>query len=293
MNRYAGRAGDLVGEVESAVQRLENPWLRFTEEEGQATLFAREAVEDQFELIVAAGGDGTVNEVVNGMVSNAGRTRLGVLPLGTGNDLARSLDIPPDLDGAIDILLEGQTRGVDVIRVVNSSVRYFVNMSSCGFSGQVDENLTPEMKQAWGGVAYLISGVGTLPELTTYRTLIRFDDSDWQELDLYNIVVANAPYVGGGIPIAPAAKLNDGLVDVMIVPVTSTPRLILAMTEILLGRHMESEIVIHRRARKVSFQSVPDMWINVDGELIGREPSSFDVLDDALQIVTGPNPGAF
>jgi diacylglycerol kinase (ATP) len=279
--------------VEAVIRKFENPLLRITEEEGEGKLFARQAIEDGFDLIIAAGGDGTVNEVVNGIVPNAGRTRLGILPLGTGNDLARSLDVPTDLSAAVDIILAGETRRVDVIKVVNSSIRYFINMSSCGFSGQVDENLTPEMKQAWGGMAYLMSGLGTLPELTPYKTHIQFDDYDPEELDLYNLVIANARYVGGGIQVAPAAKLNDGLIDVMIIPVTSTPRLILAMTEILLGRHLDSDIVIHRRARKVSFNSYPNMWINVDGELIGREPATFEVLDDALEIITGPDPEAF
>ena len=101
-------------------------------------------------MIVSAGGDGTLNEVVNGIAQTGCNAALAVFPLGTGNDFARTLGVPTGLDSAIEQIMAGRTRAIDLVRVTSDSVRYFVNVSSGGFSGVVDEKLTPEMKRTWG-----------------------------------------------------------------------------------------------------------------------------------------------
>lgn len=287
LNPQAGSVGD-VETVKAGVQRLGDVTLYTTEHPGDAQRHARQALADGCAFIVAAGGDGTINEVVNGLSENWEQAALGILPLGTGNDFVRTINVPLDLDRALDVLAARKTRLLDVVCVTSDATRYFINVSAGGFSGLVDEKLTSEMKQTWGPLAYLRSAAAALPDLTDYHTFIAFDDEDALEVKVYNVVVANARYVAGGIPIAPQAEPDDGLVDVLIVPAESMPRLALLVPQILLGQHVDNDLVRFRRARKLRVDSHPRMWFNADGELVGNEPSTFEVLPRTLQVIVGP-----
>lgn len=236
-------------------------------------------------MIVAAGGDGTLNEVINGIREKAGETSVGLIPLGTGNDFARSLGLPTDLDEALDVLRAGQTRAIDLVRVTSDEVRYFVNVSAGGFSGLVDEKLTPEMKKTWGPLAYLRSAAAALPELRAYRTTLAFDETESLTLQLYNVVIANGRYVAGGRLIAPEASLDDGLLDIILIQERSAPELALLAAQVALGAHLSSEAIVFRRAAKLTVNSKPGMWFNVDGELVGNEPARFEILPSALRFV--------
>lgn len=287
LNPAAGSA-DEAASLQAEVKRLGNVAIWETTGPGDATRFAREALAQHYNLVVAAGGDGTINEVVNGLASGWDQVILGVIPLGTGNDLCRTLDIPDDVQAAVDILVRGVTHAIDLVRVESDAVRYFVNVSAGGFSGLVNEQLTSEVKATWGPLAYLRSALSALPDLTDYHATIIFDDEEPQDLVAYNIVIANARYVASGVPIAPEALLDDGLMDVVIIPAASLPRLAPLAPLIMLGRHLSSEDVIFRRAHKVTVDSTPGMWFNTDGELVGNEPATFVVLPKALRVIVGP-----
>lgn len=287
LNPNAGRA--LTREqLESQLERLPGLAIQQTREPGDAERLAAEAAGKGYDLVVAAGGDGTLNEVVNGLAADFGRAKLGLLPMGTANDFARTINVPSDIPAAAEILLAGATQQVDVVRYTGSRTRYFANVSAGGFSGLVNEALTDEMKQDWGPLAYLRSAASALPNLTDYRTFISIDDEPEAELQIYNIVIANARYVAGGVPIAPDAQLNDGLADIVIVPAASMLELAVLAPQMLLGTHLASELILFRRAGKISVRSQPGMWFNVDGELIGNSPATFEVLPRALTIVVGP-----
>lgn len=286
LNPQAGTVGD-VATIKRALQRLGDVSFRLTQQPGDAQKLAYEAVEDGCELVIAAGGDGTVNEVVNGLARDFSAAQLGIIPLGTGNDFVRSINVPTDLEAAMQIVQAGRAQKLDVVRVISDDTRYFINVSAGGFSGMVDEKLTSEMKRSWGPLAYLRSAAEALPNLTDYHTYIAFDDDAATEIKTYNIVIANARYVAGGIPIAPQAQIDDGQVDVLIIPVTSMPKLALLAPQILLGQHLDSDLLIVRRARKISVDSTPRMWFNADGELVGNEPSTFEVLPQALEVIVG------
>ena len=256
-----------------------------SEGSGDAEKFASEA--SNFEVIVSAGGDGTLNEVVNGIARGGCNAALGVLPLGTGNDFARTLGVTNNLDTAIEQVAAGKTRAIDLVRVTSDSVRYFANVSSGGFSGVVDEKLTPEMKRTWGPLAYLRSAAAAFSELRGYATKVSLDDAEALELDLYNVIVANGRYVAGGIPIAPEADLTDGLLDIVLIPERGPAELAILAAQILVGKHLSSDAIIFRRAKKIAISSRPGMWFNVDGELIGNEPATFELLPGALRCVVG------
>src|SRR5947207_1662100 len=282
LNPIAGGVKD-IDAIRELLRGLNPERFCVSEQAGDAEKFASDAAD--FELIVSAGGDGTLNEVVNGIAQGGCNAALGLLPLGTGNDFARTLGVPNNVGTAIEQIMAGKTRGIDLVRVTSDQVRYFINVSSGGFSGLVDEKLTPEMKRTWGPLAYLRSAAAAFPKLRGYTTRVVLDHDTPQEIDLYNVVVANGQYVAGGVPIAPEAKVADGLLDVLLIPERGPTDLALLAAQIVVGRHLSSDAVIFRRAKTIAISSRPGMWFNVDGELIGNEPATFELLPGALRCI--------
>jgi diacylglycerol kinase (ATP) len=283
-----------VGEIEALKQTLEKlpgATVDFTTKAGDARRMARQALRSGAERIVAAGGDGTLNEVVDGMAADFGGARLGLIPLGTGNDFARSIDVPADLAGALAVLSQGRTRAVDVgLGHFGKLHRYFVNMSAGGFSGKVSEK-AGEAKDRWGPLAYLRAAIGTLPELEGFKARIQIDESERLEVEIYNAVVSNGRYVAGGIPVAPQSSVDDGLLDLMLVPIATIPQIALLVPQVLLGLHTNSDLLLFRRASRIEIDSDPRMSFNVDGEVIGDEPARFEVLPRALEVIVGERGG--
>jgi diacylglycerol kinase (ATP) len=284
VNRRAGSVTDL-DELLSQLQRLEPAALRVTRRRGDAEKFAHEAVRKKCGYVVAAGGDGTLNEVINGIAKHARQVRLGLVPLGTGNDFARSLQLPLDVEENIDILLARKSMAIDLVRVQSDHTRYFVNVAAGGFSGDVADKLTTKIKQAWGPLAYLRSAAAALPKLHAYKTEIVFDEEERLTIDLYNVVIGNGRFVAGGLPIAPKADPADGQHDVNLIPKRPGPEMALLAAEIVLGNHLSNSAVIFRRVKKIAVRSRPGMWFNVDGELVGQAPAVFQIIPGALNFI--------
>ncbi|MDQ6765039.1 MAG: diacylglycerol kinase family lipid kinase [Verrucomicrobiota bacterium] len=275
--------------IRAQLERLPDAVVHFTAHEGDATQLAQRALAENCETVIAAGGDGTLNEVINGIAPHADRVQVGLIPLGTGNDFARMLALPATISDCVDLLRTGVTRQIDLVRVTSDRVRYFINVSAGGFSGTVDEKMTPEIKQNWGPFAYLRCAAEALPELRSYRTEITLDDAAVLQHDLYNVVIANGRYVAGGTLIAPEASIDDGLLDVVLIPQNSAGDIALVAAQIMVGSHLSSEGVVFRRAAKVAVNSTPGMWFNVDGELVGNEPAVFEIMPRAIRFLA-PQP---
>jgi diacylglycerol kinase (ATP) len=286
VNPIAGSIVDLDVLLEQ-LRPLNPKELRLTQRAGEAESFAQEAIREGCGYVIAAGGDGTLNEVINGIATPhlARGIRVGIVPLGTANDFARSIRLPASVEDNIDILGAKQTTPIDLVRITSDRTRYFVNVSAGGFSGAVDEKLTPEIKSAWGPLAYLRSAAAALPELHEYHTTIVFDDVESLVIDLYNVIVANGQFVGGALPIAPKADPADGLLDVLLIPKRPPAKMVLLAAEMLLGNHLSSDAVMFRRATKISVQSQPAMSFNADGELVGDDPAVFQIIPLALEFV--------
>ena len=287
-NPGAGSVDDGDETVEQLRSAAGDANVRLTRTVGEATRLAQQAVEEGFDTIAAAGGDGTLNEVVNGIAPHIDRVRVGLIPLGTGNDFARVLDLPDAIEDALEVLREGHTKAVDLVRFTSDKVRHFVNVSAGGFSGTVDGKLTPEIKKSWGPLAYVRCAAEALPELRAYRTQVVLDDSKPLEFDLYNAIIANGRFVAGGTPVAPEASIDDGLLDLVLVPEKPMSDIAVMAAQMLLGKHLESDAIVFRRAAQIFINSTPGMWFNVDGELVGNEPATFEVLPRALQFIA-PN----
>jgi len=141
------------------------------------------------------------------------------------------------------------------------------------------------MNNTWGPLAYLRSAAAALPELRAYRTTLAFDNAESMMMDLYNVIVANGRHVAGGMLIAPDASVDDGLLDVVLIPKRSVPELALLAAQIAVGAHLSNDAIIFRRASKLTVNSKPGMWFNVDGELVGNEPARFEILPRALRFI--------
>lgn len=271
--------------VIAQLKKLKPIAFRVTRRKGDAEKWARRALLSRADVIIVAGGDGTLNEVVNGLRSRKRRLPVGIVPRGTGNDFARTLELPDTVEENIQIIRARKTRAIDLVRVTSKRSRYFVNVSAGGFSGVVDEKVTRRIKRAWGPLAYLRGAAAALPELHAYKTRIIFDDDEKLSSELYNVVVANGRFVAGGLPIAPTADPGDGLLEIVLIPKVGAAEMALLAAEIVLGKHLSANATIFRRAKKVVVRSRPGMCFNVDGELVGNAPATFQVLRHAIDFI--------
>ncbi|MBI2395764.1 MAG: diacylglycerol kinase family lipid kinase [Deltaproteobacteria bacterium] len=288
LNPAAGHAGDVAVLRRHLEDRAFE--VRLTLGDDDATALAHERALAGAPLIVAGGGDGTVSAVARGLIGVRKPVRLAILPLGTGNDLARSLSVPLDVPGALAAIEADRERVIDVIAVEpDDGPRTFaINMAAGGFSGQVDEVLSAELKARWGPLAYVWSAAKVLPDLTGYETTLAFDDGVAARVAALNVIVANARTCGGGWCVAPCADLEDGLLDVFIVRWARALDLARVALHLARGHYTEDEEVLHRRARAVRVETRPPMWFNVDGELVSKAAVTFRVVPRALRVIVGP-----
>ncbi len=262
--------------------------VRFTEWAGHAVDLARQAAAQGCELVIAAGGDGTVNEVVNGLADALPRTKLGILSLGTGKDLVKTLGIPADLRQAAQVLANGAVRRIDLGRAsfVDGSgrqmQRLFVNVGDVGFSGAVVQRVNRSSKALGGFLSYLGGLVTTL--LTYSNKLMHITvDGGLDEIALVNaVVVANGQYFGGGMWVAPMAKIDDGLFEVAVIGDVGRLEVIGNVPKLYRGTLASHPKVRYLRGKKVTVTSGDEVLLDLDGEQPGRAPVTFEVLPQAL-----------
>ena len=268
------------------LKRLRPAKISITNKSGDAERWGRQAIRSGCDYVIVAGGDGTLNEVVNGVARSRRQLRIGLVPLGTGNDFARTLGLPLSVEENIDVLRASKTRAIDIVRIRSGRDRYFVNVAAGGFSGIVRRKITPEIKRSWGPLAYVRGAAAALPKLHSYNTRLVLDDRENLATNLYNVVIANGRFVAAGLPIAPEADPGDGFLDLVLIPKQNAAELALLAAKIILGSHISNRLIVVRRAKKIAVRSRPGMWFNVDGEFVGKAPAEFQILPRALNFVT-------
>jgi len=259
----------------------------FTKHRGDATTLASDAARKGAKLVIACGGDGTISEVANGILSSGKDAELGILPSGTGGDFRRTLEIPSRTRDAARILRIGRTVRIDVGRVSyldgngSEATRYFVGVASCGMSTKVIERVKNNR------ISFANALLKTAMRNEPVRLVIQLDDSHERHLLVSNLCVANAQYFGGGMKIAPDAKLTDGKFDVIGVGDLSAVKIFTSAPRIYTGSHLSMEEVSHALARKVSVRAADraaDVALEVDGELPGSLPATFQIIPEALRV---------
>ena len=259
----------------------------FTMHRGDAASLAGEAARKGAKLIIACGGDGTISEVANGILASGKDVELGILPSGTGGDFRRTLEIPSRTRDAARVLRTGRTVRIDVGRVSFAdhngaeAMRYFVGVASCGMSTKVIERVKAE------GVSFASSLLQTAMRNEAIRLVVQLDDAHDRQLTVSNLCIANARYFGGGMKIAPDAKLTDGKFDVIGVGDLSALKMFTSAPRVYFGSHLSMPEVSHALARKVSVRPADDtkeVALEVDGELPGRLPATFQVIPEALRV---------
>lgn len=262
----------------------------FTKHRGDAAALAGDAARKGAKLIIACGGDGTVSEVANGILASGKDVELGVVPSGTGGDFRRTLEIPARTREAARILRTGRSVRIDVGRVSysdqngNDATRYFVGVASCGMSTRVIERVK-EDKVSFAG-ALLKTAMQNAP----VRLVVQLDDAHERHLTVSNLCIANARYFGGGMKIAPDAKLTDGKFDVVSVGDLSALQIFTSAPRVYLGSHLSMPEVSHALARKVNVRpadSGAEVALEIDGELPGRLPATFQIIPVALRVRVG------
>ena len=243
-----------------------------------------------YDAVIAAGGDGTVHEVVNGLIADAGDAPtkpLGVMPVGTGNDFNDMAGLPRDLLSAARIIAGGRTRQVDAGCVTaDGVVRYFDNNCALAMEPVVTiENV--RMTKLSGNVRYVAAVLKSLAKLSAWHMRITWDDGQY-EGPILLLSICNSPRTGGLFRMAPEAKMDDGLFDFVFAPDLSLPRIIALLPRLLQGTHVQDEQVTYGRTSQLTVESEPGSPVHADGEVLSESAQRFtyEVLPGKITLLT-------
>jgi YegS/Rv2252/BmrU family lipid kinase len=265
--------------------------IHFTERPGHATELARNATT---RVVVAVGGDGTVNEVANGLIGSA--KVLGIIPSGSGNDLVKSLDIPADYASALAKLLVGKTKRIDCATVKcearqanggNSTERYFVNGVGIGFDAAVAERTT-HIHWLSGTALYLAAVFQMLGKYKSPDFKIKLDSTSVSSHNLL-IAIGNGICAGGGFYLTPNAIVDDGKLDVCLIDEMSVPKILQLMPKVMKGKHEKLHGVQMKKAERITVSAYQPFFVHADGEMVGSEVNYVEVQirKQALNVIVG------
>jgi YegS/Rv2252/BmrU family lipid kinase len=251
-------------------------------------------------LIIACGGDGTINEIANGIIASETDCELGIFPSGTGGDFRRTLRVPSEPREAARALKEGRTEAIDVGRVTYRNFdgeeerRHFLNVSSFGLAASIIERVKGSSSLNWlpldsvrGRASFALSTLQEVVGIGTTQVRVKIDDGEEKRLSTVNFCIANARYFGGGMMIAPKAKLNDGFLDVINIGDINTAKIILNAYTLYRGTHLDLSEVADTLAKRIEARPMNDgdeVHIEVDGELLGRLPAVYEVVPAGLKV---------
>lgn len=262
--------------------------LKATASAGDARRLAAEAVGENFDLIVAAGGDGTVNEVLNGIGDANGfeKTRLGVLPLGTVNVFARELKIPARIENAWQVLLRDREIKIDLPRAEffengDRKKIYFAQLAGAGLDARAIELVDFSLKKKIGPLAYVVAGLKALRERKPQIQVLANGEIFFGEL----ILIGNGKLYGGAYKIFPEAKLDDGLFEICIFPKANWLAVFRSIPNLLAFRKLPKSNVRFLRAEKFELIGEKPSAFELDGEWIGRLPTTFSIEREKLRVI--------
>jgi len=261
----------------------------FSERQGHLAELAREAALDGAELLVVVGGDGSVNEVVNGLAGLGRQPEVAVVPRGTGWDFSRTFGIPRKIDDAVQIALQGDVRTIDLGRASyrawdgSDATTSFANVASAGMSGAIAQRANETTKALGGKASYLWATFAVFSgwEATEIEVVV---DGERRTGRMFDVVVANGRFFGGGLQICPEAEPDDGLFDVLTIGDVTKRDLVLTMPKMYRGTHLPHPKAELLRGPSVTVTSETPLPIELDGEQPGTTPATFEVAAGALRL---------
>ena len=254
-----------------------------TKQRGDAETLAREAVKKSPSLIVAAGGDGTFSEVMNGLIGSD--IPMAILPLGTTNVLARELNIPDDVEGSMEIAVHGKPRGISLGKIVltgrnSPPPRHFCLMAGIGYDGETVFRINETLKKVWGKGAYIYSGITTLLQ---FKPSVLTFNIDGKMYSGYSAIIGNAAKYGGNFTVTPDARITDPALYVCLFKGAGRPDFFRYVFGIITKRHLRYEDVVYLKAEKIEITG--SSHVQVDGDYLGTTPAKVEVVRDALKLV--------
>ncbi|RAP26712.1 diacylglycerol kinase [Brevibacillus laterosporus] len=254
-----------------------------TKGEGDATREAARAVSRQFDLVIAAGGDGTIYEVINGMAEKKNRPKLGIIPAGTTNDFARALGIPKSLKKASQVIAAGRTQKMDVGKMND---RYFINIAGGGTLTELTYEVPSKLKTMVGQLAYYLKGIEKLPFITPTHIRIETRNQVMVDEEVMLFLISNSNSVGGFEKIAPAASLSDGKLDCIVLKKATLPEIVRIVSMAIKGDHIKDPHVLYFQSDyiKATTNDEQQVLLNLDGELGGELPCECYTLSNHLEI---------
>ncbi|MFG0331520.1 MAG: diacylglycerol/lipid kinase family protein [Phycisphaerales bacterium] len=286
-NPNAGRTDESDAWLRALTDRP-NTTICQPENEDAGRACAQRAIDEGFDLLVAAGGDGTINSTLNAIVGAGSPIALTALPLGTANDWCHSLAMPTDIEEAVKTLDSGPTRRFDIVETKGPrGSRWYANIATGGNGRRVTESLTDETKKRWGAMCYVRGVIELLDDLDSYDVRLSFDNGPQESFHIWNMFIANGRTTGGHVEVAPRADLEDGLFDVVVIENGSLLDMAELATRLALSDYTKSDHVVYRQARHVKIDSTPSLGFSVDGDVLSDEPMEFVLHPQALEVVVG------
>ncbi|RAK21174.1 YegS/Rv2252/BmrU family lipid kinase [Anoxybacillus vitaminiphilus] len=289
VNKISGNGNGLKvwKKVEKLLQEKQlNYQMRFTERPKHAVEIAKEAASEQCYAVVALGGDGTIHDVANGLIGS--NIPLGIIPAGSGNDLAKALNIPMDYKKALERILMGKPRKMDVGKI---GEKYCITVTGIGFDGKVAEVNNTSKYKNWlnfirlGGLSYGLSVLHALLNYHPVHIQLKIDGKTLAFFNVWLIAIANIPNYGGGIKICPDACYNDGLFDICIVHNITKWELLRTFPKAYKGKHVFHPGVTILKGKEVEVTSEWPMIVQSDGEVLTKTPVNVTIQKDTLLIM--------
>jgi YegS/Rv2252/BmrU family lipid kinase len=283
--------------IQTLVRDRLGPFEHFmTEGPGDAEHLAAEAVHGGPERVICVGGDGTLNEVINGLMAEgeAARSRpvLGFIPNGTGCDFVRTVAIPRNIERAINVIAANHFSPMDIGRLIfydhagNRACRYFHNITSFGLGGEVDERVNRTTKAFGPFLSFIWATLISIFLYGKKRINLKIDDSPETEFVIWNVAVANGQYHGGGMWVAPDAAVDDGLFHLTVIGDLSIPAVFYNLPKLYSGKIKAVPTVSTFIGKKITATSDETVLLDVDGEQPGMLPVEIDVIPGALNIIS-------
>ncbi len=273
-----GKTAPLRAEAE---RLLGSAWeWRPTERPGHAVELARQAASEQQPVVAAFGGDGTVGDVARGILGS--ESALGIIPMGTGNDVARNLGLPLDLEVACRTLAVGKTRRVDMGSINGTP---FLNNAGLGFDACVMQVMNTSIRFVRGMPAFALAVLKMFPGFQAFSLTVTVDGGEPRTLSAMMLSVLNGTMYGAGMKACPDGVMDDGELDVMIIKAMPKPKLLALFPKVIAGQHVGHPAVELLRARRLTITCDPPQPLNVDGDVSGTTPAEITVQPAALKVV--------